>query len=109
MDEQKDASKPVAWIRFCSDGCYEGPIMDHSMEEVRKKSGAWTPLYAVPFVPKGWKLVPEEPDMPMFTEGGDAFFRLAKTSWPSSEDQGASVEIYRSMLAAAPEYKGEPK
>lgn len=39
---------PVAWIRFCSDGCYEGPIMDCAMEDVRKKSGAWTPLYAAP-------------------------------------------------------------
>jgi hypothetical protein len=39
-------AKPVAWIRFCSDGCYEGPIMDEQIEEVRKNSGAWTPLYA---------------------------------------------------------------
>ena len=38
-------ARPVAWIRFCSDGCYEGPIMDARMEEVRKQSGAWTPLY----------------------------------------------------------------
>lgn len=39
---------PVAWIRFCSDGTYEGPIMDRAMEDVRKRSGAWTPLYARP-------------------------------------------------------------
>lgn len=38
--------KPVAWVRFCSDGCYEGPIMDEQIEDVRKNSGAWTPLYA---------------------------------------------------------------
>jgi hypothetical protein len=38
--------EPVAWVRFCSDGCYEGPVMHASMEEVRKTSGAWTPLYA---------------------------------------------------------------
>ena len=41
-----DTEKPVAWIRFCSDGSYEGPIMDARIEDVRKKSGAWTPLYA---------------------------------------------------------------
>ena len=41
-----DTAKPVAWIRFCSDGCYEGPIMDEQIEDVRKNSGAWTPLYA---------------------------------------------------------------
>lgn len=39
-------SEPVAWIRLRSDGGYEGPIMDASMEDVRKRSGAWTPLYA---------------------------------------------------------------
>lgn len=42
------AVEPVAWVRFCSDGTYEGPIMDCAMEDVRKKSGAWTPLYASP-------------------------------------------------------------
>lgn len=40
--------KPVAWIRFRSDGGYEGPLMDAAMEDVRKKSGAWTPLYTTP-------------------------------------------------------------
>ena len=40
--------QPVAWIRFRSDGAYEGPIMDAAMEDVRRKSGAWTPLYAAP-------------------------------------------------------------
>lgn len=40
-----ETAKPVAWIRFCSDGCYEGPIMDESIDEVRKQSGEWTPLY----------------------------------------------------------------
>lgn len=104
MDEQKDASKPVAWIRFCSDGCYEGPIMDHSMEEVRKKSGAWTPLYAVPFVPKGWKLVPEEPTPEMFMAGDDTFVSTY-TGTPVS-DPGS---VWGAMLTAAPEYKGEPK
>jgi hypothetical protein len=42
------ADKPVAWIRFRSDGGYEGPIMDVAMEDVRKRSGAWTPLVAAP-------------------------------------------------------------
>ena len=39
-------SKPVAWIRYCSDGGFEGPIMDNLIEDVRKKSGEWTPLFA---------------------------------------------------------------
>ena len=38
-------SEPVAWIRYCSDGSYEGPIVDSMMEDLRKESGAWTPLF----------------------------------------------------------------
>jgi hypothetical protein len=41
-----ETAKPVAWIRFRSDGCFEGPVMDEQIEDVRKNSGAWTPLYA---------------------------------------------------------------
>ena len=49
LREQLEArGVPVAWIRYCSDGSYEGPIMDSRMEDVRKNSGVWTPLYAAP-------------------------------------------------------------
>lgn len=49
-DEQID--KPVAWIRFCSDGGYEGPIADcdKRMDDARRNSGAWTPLFTRPNV-----------------------------------------------------------
>ena len=42
-----EAAKPVAWVRFTSDGGYEGPIMDcdRRIDDVRRKSGAWTPLF----------------------------------------------------------------
>ena len=40
------SDEPVAWIRYCSDGSYEGPIVDSMMEALRKESGAWTPLFA---------------------------------------------------------------
>jgi len=43
---------PVAWVRFRRDGCYEGPIMNEQMGEVRKKSGAWTALHAAPRLPR---------------------------------------------------------
>ena len=39
------SAEPVAWIRYCYDGSCEGPIMHNLMEDVRKKSGAWTPLF----------------------------------------------------------------
>ncbi|TDV04641.1 hypothetical protein [Paraburkholderia caballeronis] len=40
-------AEPVAWVRYRSDGGFEGPIMDSDarMCDVRRKSGAWTPLY----------------------------------------------------------------
>tara|TARA_R110000823_G_scaffold305077_1_gene426914 strand:+ start:2496 stop:3014 length:519 start_codon:yes stop_codon:yes gene_type:complete len=39
------SAEPVAWIRYCADGSYEGPIVDSMMETLRKESGAWTPLF----------------------------------------------------------------
>lgn len=44
------AQEPVAWIRFASDGGYDGPIadVDRRMDGIRKNSGAWTPLYTTP-------------------------------------------------------------
>lgn len=37
--------KPMFWVRLCSDGMYEGPIHDKQLEDVRRNSGAWSPLY----------------------------------------------------------------
>lgn len=46
-DGQQRLPSPVAWVRFCSDGGIEGPILDSDsrMDGVRRTSGAWTPLY----------------------------------------------------------------
>ena len=39
------AQEPMFWYRpVGEDGGYEGPIHNSSIEEVRKKSGAWVPL-----------------------------------------------------------------
>lgn len=45
------SAEPVAWIRFRSDGGWEGPIHNGQIDEVRRSSGAWTPLYASPQQP----------------------------------------------------------
>lgn len=42
------AAEPVFWVRFRSDGGYDGVMHDLELEEVRKRSGAWTPLYTHP-------------------------------------------------------------
>lgn len=71
-----EMTKPVAWVHFRSDGGFEGPIMDSDerMCDVRRNSGAWTPLYRSPAMaaeavatPAGWKLVPIVPTMEMCT------------------------------------------
>ncbi|WP_205191323.1 hypothetical protein [Burkholderia sp. LMG 13014] len=58
------ATKPIAWVRYRSDGGFEGPIMDtdERMCDTRRESGAWTPLYdrpALSAIPAGWMLVPK--------------------------------------------------
>jgi len=67
-DEQRDmareslayrkASKdPVAWVRYCSDGTIDGPLMNYQIEDCRKST--WTPLFAAP--PLQAVTVPDEP------------------------------------------------
>lgn len=41
-------AEAVAWIRFCSDGTFEGPIHNSKMGDIRRRSGAWAPLYTHP-------------------------------------------------------------
>ncbi|MBI3230975.1 MAG: zinc finger-like domain-containing protein [Burkholderiales bacterium] len=51
----------VFWYRpVGSDGGYEGPIHDSVIEQVRKESGAWVPLYQE--APAAAGVVPECPD-----------------------------------------------
>jgi len=54
-------------------------------------------------IPEGWQLVPIEPTPEMLVDGRDADFE-----WSVSDDDrnGLSV-IYKAMLSAAPERKGE--
>ena len=39
------AQKPVAWIRECSNGGIEGPIMDDDRRMDDTRRSFWTPLY----------------------------------------------------------------
>lgn len=42
---QVAGQEPMFWVRLCGDGLYEGPIHNARIEEVRRQSGAWSPLY----------------------------------------------------------------
>ena len=65
ISEQPAAGQePMFWVRLCSDGLYEGPIHNARIEEVRKQSGAWSPLYLAapqPAVAAGWMHIETAP------------------------------------------------
>ncbi|MCP2516789.1 hypothetical protein M5J07_17755 [Achromobacter mucicolens] len=46
QDDARDERQPLFWYRPRSDDSYEGPIHNDHIEDVRKQSGAWVPLYA---------------------------------------------------------------
>ncbi|SDV49249.1 hypothetical protein SAMN05216551_107184 [Chitinasiproducens palmae] len=41
---------PVAWVRYRSDGGFEGPIMDTDARMCDTRRGFWTPLFAGPAI-----------------------------------------------------------
>ena len=109
--EAMEKQEPVFWWRPCSDGAYEGPIHNSSIERVRKQSGAWSPLYKLPgaqptpIIPEGWKLVPIEPTPSMKTAGLGV--EVYQDSPPSTDclTWEEAEAIYTAMIAAAQEAK----
>lgn len=71
--------KPMFWVRLCSNDGYEGPIHNDRMEEVRKRSGAWSPLYIDP---------PPDEMSPDFTDTA-----RAALLWLLWHHQGASSPV----------------
>lgn len=54
-----EQQEPMFWVRLCSNGMYEGPLHDKQLEDVRRHSGAWTPLYTNP-APQAKPLTPAQ-------------------------------------------------
>lgn len=46
---RKAGQEPVAWVRYCSDGTIDGPLLNYQIDDCRKST--WTPLYAAPPAP----------------------------------------------------------
>lgn len=97
--DQPAQQEPLFWYRPRSDGFYEGPIHNAQIEQIRKDSGGWQPLYTrpqarepeQPTTPQGWKLVPVKPTPEQIKSGN-------KVTWPMPCKQ-----VYTTMLAAAPQ------
>jgi hypothetical protein len=81
MDTQQE-QVPVAWVRFCSNGGVEGPILHTTMDEVRQRSGAWTPLYTAQSAQSG-------PAMPLSMEQFAGLVGLAR------EDAREKAVVYK--------------
>ncbi|HEP6431533.1 TPA: Lar family restriction alleviation protein [Burkholderia cenocepacia] len=91
------ARYPIAWVRFRSDGGFEGPIMDSDerMCDTRRKSGAWSPLFlgpaqateAVAYRLLRWNIVSKEwvTDSRDWVDGAPSADLLAETAERSSE------------------------
>ena len=47
---RKAGQEPVAWVRYCSDGTIDGPLLNYQIDDCRKST--WTPLYAAPQLPQ---------------------------------------------------------
>ena len=93
-----EQQEPVFWWRPCSDGAYEGPLHNNSIERVRKQSGAWSPLYALP----GAQPAPSVP-----TDVITDYLVSISAHLAHQDDRKAQAEIGEllKMLAAAPEAK----
>lgn len=54
-------AETVAWVRYCSDGTIDGPLLNYHIDDCRKST--WTPLYASPQLPQSAPVsVPDEID-----------------------------------------------
>ena len=54
---QQQQGQAGAWVRYRSDGGIEGPVLDQHMDDIRRNSGAWTPLGRITAPPPS---VPED-------------------------------------------------
>lgn len=92
------AGEPVAWVRFRSDGGFEGPIMDSDsrMDGSRRTSGVWTPLYTAPVVAPG-----------AVSEWQDAVKALMETALPQ-EYEGLDAPGHRHRVPGIWDATGKP-
>ena len=70
--EKKEPAQqePLFWYRSRSDGFYEGPIHNAQIEQIRKDSGGWQPLYTSPPAQRTWVGLTDE-DIGMCLDVGD--------------------------------------
>lgn len=97
MNENDKQAQPVAWVRRHPDGALTAEFLEDAViEPVRKKSGAWVPLYTTP--PADAQQLPTE----------DQLFEIAKRVIPAVEKAMglhpapavAPAEVVRELVGA---------
>lgn len=82
----KADQKPTAWVRFRSDGGFEGPIMDTDARMCETRRSFWTPLYAAPVAPAAAlsvfpSLAEFDPEHPLLKKEAQPDERAAFEAW----------------------------
>jgi hypothetical protein len=83
-----ERKEPVAWVRYRSDGGFEGPIMDSDARMCDTRRSFWTPLFAHP-TPDDANLLPHI--------RRDIRIELARAE---AELNVAGIQAFRRVLAA---------
>lgn len=90
-----EPAQPICWIRFCSDGSTEGPIMHSQICEARKTSGAWTPLYAgaAPAAVSPQGEYPQLPEAAVWSVAGEDGMPTLGKGWMFSPVQQSNATL----------------
>lgn len=62
LEEKLLAQKPVAWVRYTSDGSIQGPLLDSKIDVVRREF--WTPLIVAEWVNRDAQSAQDGADSP---------------------------------------------
>lgn len=91
------SQEPLFWYRPRSDGGYEGPLHNGQIEDVRKASGAWVPLFAgaapVSAEPVAWMTHHDEPML----------FPTDEEARSYCDDDEQPIPLYAAPVAAQPD------
>ncbi|MBN3851953.1 hypothetical protein G3N59_01045 [Paraburkholderia sp. Ac-20340] len=101
-EQAEEAKTPVAWVRYRSDGGFEGPIMDTDSRMCDTRRNFWTPLYAATVAlgaPDGLARVLVERSYDMRAKAIIAF----NTAEQSGKDRDDALDAaWHAMLNASP-------
>jgi hypothetical protein len=97
--EEQD-SEPVAWVRYRSDGGFEGPIMDTDARMCDTRRSFWTPLYAAPLANEASKPAAQQ----TLSDGAQFFACYLIDNCENEVVREESVQAWLGKMLASPRY-----